>query len=233
MSFSAQRIVFTSRWSLEGVAGPASQCQGLREREEQERRERQEQEEQERRERLEQEWREREEQERREWQEEEQQEREEQEWRELEKRREREVQERWEQEQQKREEQERREREERREQEQHEREEQERREREREEREQRHMMRILRRVQLLLKATTSIESLLLNILSSAVFIMLTILALELLGWFLFIGLFVTILIYLLLIISPAPINASVFTHQISYRVQKSTTNDAHLPFLRI
>ncbi|KAF8175661.1 hypothetical protein K438DRAFT_1847469 [Mycena galopus ATCC 62051] len=45
---------------------------------------------------------------------------------------------------------------------------------------------------------------LLTVLSSFVFIMLAILALELIGWFLFLGLLITILAYLLLIILFGP-----------------------------
>ncbi|KAF8175674.1 hypothetical protein K438DRAFT_1847504 [Mycena galopus ATCC 62051] len=45
---------------------------------------------------------------------------------------------------------------------------------------------------------------LLTVLSSFVFIMLVILALELIGWFLFLGLLITILAYLLLIILFGP-----------------------------
>ncbi|KAJ6467745.1 hypothetical protein C8R45DRAFT_1019015 [Mycena sanguinolenta] len=44
------------------------------------------------------------------------------------------------------------------------------------------------------------EGILLTLLSSLVFIMLAVLALELIGWFIFLGLLVTILAYLLLII---------------------------------
>ncbi|KAK6977991.1 hypothetical protein R3P38DRAFT_3120372 [Favolaschia claudopus] len=143
-----------------------------------------------------------------------------------------------EREERKREEREREEREQRhreqREQREHEQREQ-REQREREQREQwergkKYLMRLLRSMQLLLKASTPIESLLLDILSSAVFIILAILALELLGWFLFLGLLVTILTYLLLIISLAPtdLNASAFARQISKRPQKLTTSVTRL-----
>ncbi|KAF8175665.1 hypothetical protein K438DRAFT_1847479 [Mycena galopus ATCC 62051] len=45
-----------------------------------------------------------------------------------------------------------------------------------------------------------LEGQLLTLLSSFIFIMLAVLALELIGWFLFLGLLITILAYLLLII---------------------------------
>jgi len=69
---------------------------------------------------------------------------------------------------------------------------------------------VLRRVQLVQLLEAPPQGLLLTLLSSFVFIMLAVLALELVGWFTFLGLLVTILTYLLLIIafaSGANINA--------------------------
>ncbi|KAF7378333.1 hypothetical protein MSAN_00259300 [Mycena sanguinolenta] len=116
---------------------------------------------------------------------------------------------RWVREWRKREKRERKEREkrERKEWEEWEREERERKQQEREERELQRQERervewerIQRRSQLIQTLLSPPEGRLLTLLSSFIFIMLAVLALELIGWFIFLGLLVTILAYLLLII---------------------------------
>ncbi|KAJ6467747.1 hypothetical protein C8R45DRAFT_473370, partial [Mycena sanguinolenta] len=74
------------------------------------------------------------------------------------------------------------------------------RKREREEQERQEHGRLQRRIQLTQMLEAPPEGRLLTLLSSFIFIMLAVLALELIGWFIFLGLLVTILAYLLLII---------------------------------
>ncbi|KAJ6467750.1 hypothetical protein C8R45DRAFT_1218966 [Mycena sanguinolenta] len=64
----------------------------------------------------------------------------------------------------------------------------------------RERIQLQRRARLLQMLLSPPEGVLLTLLSSFIFIMLAVLALELIGWFMFLGLLVTILAYLLLII---------------------------------
>ncbi|KAF7378336.1 hypothetical protein MSAN_00259600 [Mycena sanguinolenta] len=74
-------------------------------------------------------------------------------------------------------------------------------ERQRLEQEKRKRLEALRHMQLIQMLLSPPEGRLLTLLSSFIFIMLAVLSLELIGWFIFLGLLVTILAYLLLIIS--------------------------------
>ncbi|KAJ7609872.1 hypothetical protein FB45DRAFT_943139, partial [Roridomyces roridus] len=71
------------------------------------------------------------------------------------------------------------------------------------EQEQETLRRTQKRAQLLQMLSLPTQGIVVTLVSSIAFILLTILALELTGWFLFLGLLITILAYLLLIISRA------------------------------
>ncbi|KAJ7743831.1 hypothetical protein B0H16DRAFT_998579 [Mycena metata] len=81
------------------------------------------------------------------------------------------------------------------------------REQKREEKERRKRARRLRQIQMLQLLKAPLQVLLLALLSSILFVLLAVLALALVGWFTFIGLLVTVVAYLLLIISRATICA--------------------------